>query len=33
LIQDATDDEKGLVVARAFEPLSKAVSSRSLNLA
>ena len=25
LIQDATDDEKGLVVARAFEPLSKAV--------
>ncbi len=25
LIQDATDEEKGLVVARAFEPLSKAV--------
>jgi len=25
LIQDATDDDKGLVVARAFEPLSKAV--------
>ena len=25
LIQDAMDDEKGLVVARAFEPLSKAV--------
>ena len=25
LIQDATDTEKGLVVARAFEPLSKAV--------
>ncbi len=25
LIEDATDDEKGLVVARAFEPLSKAV--------
>ena len=25
LIQDATDEDKGLVVARAFEPLSKAV--------
>ena len=25
LVQDATDKEKGLVVARAFEPLSKAV--------
>jgi DNA-directed RNA polymerase subunit beta len=25
LIEDATDEEKGLVVARAFEPLSKAV--------
>ena len=25
LIQDAVDEEKGLVVARAFEPLSKAV--------
>ena len=25
LVQDATDEEKGLVVARAFEPLSKAV--------
>ena len=25
LIHDATDEEKGLVVARAFEPLSKAV--------
>src|SRR6185436_4602610 len=25
LIEDAVDDEKGLVVARAFEPLSKAV--------
>ena len=25
LIQDATDEEKGVVVARAFEPLSKAV--------
>src|SRR6266496_2662024 len=25
LIQDATDEEKGIVVARAFEPLSKAV--------
>src|SRR6185295_17932347 len=25
LIQDATDEEKGLVVARAFEPLSKSV--------
>jgi DNA-directed RNA polymerase subunit beta len=25
LIQDATDEEKGLVIARAFEPLSKAV--------
>jgi DNA-directed RNA polymerase subunit beta len=25
LMQDATDEEKGLVVARAFEPLSKAV--------
>ena len=25
LIEDATDSEKGLVVARAFEPLSKAV--------
>ena len=25
LVQDAVDQEKGLVVARAFEPLSKAV--------
>src|SRR5216117_436009 len=32
LIEDATDEEKGLIVARAFEPLSKAVVKQIADL-